>query len=103
MNTLIEKLYVIEEDANSVRAQADAKKKKLTQQMEQQKSDYDKALQQTTADTIAKLQAELNQQIQSALEAQERATQATLSQLEKNYAQNHSTLAQSILESLLVD
>lgn len=103
MNTLIERLYAIEEDANSIRVQADAKKKKLTQQMEEKTSNYDKALQQTTADTIAKLQAELNQQIQSELDAQEKSTQATLSQLEKNYAQNHSTLAQSILESLLVD
>lgn len=103
MNTLIERLYVIEEDASSIREQANAKKKTLAAQMEQKTSDYDKALQQSTADTIAKLQEDLNRQIQEELDAQQQSTQSTLQQLENNYAQNHVFLAQSILQHILAD
>ncbi|MGN0297851.1 MAG: hypothetical protein ACI4C1_01475 [Lachnospiraceae bacterium] len=103
MNTLIEQLYAIEQDAASVRAQTDSQKKVIAAQMEQKTSEYDKILQQSTADTIAKLQTDLNKQIQFELSAQETATQQTLQQLENNYVQNHTTLADSILQTILMD
>ena len=101
MEAVISKISDIETAAVSIMDQANASKKTMSQAMALKTEEYDKQMEQATAERLAKLKQDLDADTQKQLAVQKQQAEQALQAMETDYQANHEAYARQILKSLV--
>lgn len=101
MDTIIKKISEIEAAAVSVMDDANARKKAFAAEMEEKTAAFDRELDSQTGETIGKLRARMEVDMNSKLSKQKSDAEAMLARMEQNYKDHHETYAKDLFWSLI--
>lgn len=101
MEQILNKLSEIELTAQRIMEDADRTKAALTAEMEQECRDFDASLEQETSAKIQELRGNLEHKKDAELTALRQKTEASLTELDQYYRQNHEQLSEDLFHRLL--
>lgn len=101
MDNVFDQLYKIESTASSILDQANARKKQMAAEQEERIRRLNEDIHSRTQETITQQKELLGRQIQSQLEQERLTIRRQLTQLEQEFAANHTQLAGQLLTELI--
>lgn len=101
MDTIVSQISEIETAAVKIMDESTLQKKELDEELKQRMDAYDASVDQKTEEQIAKIRSDLNAKMQKELASLKEASMKSILSLEKEYAENHETLADSVLKQLI--
>lgn len=100
MNTIIEKLSRIEEEANKVLSEEAAKKQELTREYEERAARFDEELAAETKQKIDSLRDSMEKEMKKRLDSQEQDALASIDRLEHHYEAHHEEYVNQLFQSM---
>ena len=101
MDTIVNKISEIETAAVKIMNESALQKKELDEEFKQRMDAYDADVDQKTEAKLADIRASLEKEKQAELSSLKEAAARTVLNLEKEYAENHETLAAGILKQMI--
>lgn len=101
MDTIVNKISEIETAAVKIMNESALQKKELDEESKQRMDAYDADVDQKTEAKLADIRASLEKEKQAELSSLKEAAARTVLNLEKEYAENHETLAAGILKQMI--
>lgn len=101
MDTVINKLWSIEEAAGSIVDEANLRKKAYAGEMEEKTASFDAGLEQETAQRIAEIQHKMESEMEARLARQKSDFEALFKQLEDNYSKHHRAYAEALFQKMI--
>lgn len=101
MNTIMKRISEIEDAASDIRKGAEEKKQQRAEMMAQKTKDFDERSAKETAQAIARIREEQNAGNQEALRQQREQTQNIIANMELQFEEEHTRLAETIFRGLI--
>ena len=101
MDTIVNKISEIETAAVKIMNESALQKKELDEESKQRMDAYDADVDQKTEAKLADIRASLEKEKHAELSSLKEAATRTILNLEKEYAENHETLAAGILKQMI--
>ena len=101
MDTIVNKISEIETAAVKIMNESALQKKELDEESKQRMDAYDADVDKKTEAKLADIRASLEKEKQAELSSLKEAAARTVLNLEKEYAENHETLAAGILKQMI--
>ncbi len=101
MDTIIKQISEIENRAASVMEEANARKKAISQEMNDKTSEFDRELDIQMQQKIKKLQADMEVDMNARLEDQRQKAACILRKMEQNYDEHHEEYARNLFQQLI--
>ena len=101
MDTIVNKISEIETAAVKIMNESALQKKELDEESKQRMDAYDADVDKKTEAKLADIRASLENQKKAELSSLKEAAARTILNLEKEYAENHETLAAGILKQMI--
>ncbi len=100
MDTVINRLSEIDEAANSIMEETNARKKAFAQEIEERTAAFDLDLEKKTAERIDEIRAKMEKEMKEMLDKQTADSAAFLKALEENYEKNHSLYVEKLFDQM---
>ena len=100
MKSVIERLDDIENTARSIVERAEADKNQVEQEIQAQRDQFDKELDEKTQAELAKIREDGKRQVDELLKSQREKNHEAVEALEKEYAAAHAVYAEGILRHM---
>lgn len=101
MDTVIKKISEIEEAASSIMEAANVRKKAFAEELAKRTEDFDRQLDQMTAQQLTDLRARMETEMHLKLSKQQSDANQLLQQMEVNYNEHHTEYAKELFQSLI--
>ena len=101
MDTIVNKISEIETAAVKIMNESALQKKELDEESKQRMDAYDADVDKKTEEKLADIRASLENQKKAELSSLKEAAARTIMTLEKEYSENHETLAAGILKQMI--
>lgn len=101
MDTVINKLWEIEEAAGAIADEANVRKKAFAKEMEDKTASFDAGLEQETARRIADIGHKMEADMEAMLARQKSDFETLLKQLEDNYNRYHTAYADALFQKMI--
>ena len=101
MDTVINKLWEIEEAAGAIADEANVRKKALAKEMEDKTATFDAVLEHETAHRIADIGHKMEADMEAMLARKKSDFETLLKQLEDNYNRYHTAYADALFQKMI--
>lgn len=101
MDSIIEKLSNIEETAEAIVEQAEARKHEIEREIQEERNRFDAELEEQTREKLAKIREDADRRMEQVLREQREKNASVIESLKWEYEEKHSVYAREILQHMI--